>query len=144
MELTSPAFEPGDPIPAIFTCFGEGISPELTITNLPEGTVSLALIVDDPDAPGGTWIHWVAFDFPPTDVIPEAIPLLGIGGNNSWGVTGYGAPCPPSSTHRYFFKVYALDGTIELPEGSSKEEVLDAMEGRIIGEAVLMGRVTKQ
>jgi len=144
MELTSPAFEPGDPIPARFNCFGEGISPELAISNVPEGTVTLALIMDDPDAPGGTWVHWVAFDFPPTDVIPEGIPLLGIGGNNSWGVTGYGGPCPPSSTHRYFFKVFALDGTLELPEGSTKEEVLDAMEGRILGEAVLMGRVTKE
>lgn len=143
LQITSPSFEKGADIPTLFSCDGDDLSPELNIENLPTNTVTLALIMDDPDAPGGTWVHWVAFDFPPTDVIPEGIPLLGIGGNNSWGTTGYGGPCPPSGTHRYFFKLFAIDSTLELPEGSTIEEVLDAMEGHILDRAELMGRYTR-
>lgn len=141
--ITSPSFEQGADIPMVFSCDGNGISPELRVENLPDNTVTLALIMDDPDAPGGTWVHWVAFDFPPTDVIPEGIPLLGIGGKNSWGTTGYGGPCPPSGTHRYFFKLFALDRPLELPEGSTIEEVLDALEGHVLDRAELMGRYTR-
>ncbi|RLE11685.1 MAG: YbhB/YbcL family Raf kinase inhibitor-like protein [Actinobacteria bacterium] len=143
MQITSPSFEQGADIPTVFSCDGDDLSPELNIENIPDNTVTLALIMDDPDAPGGTWVHWVAFDFPPTDVIPEGIPLLGIGGNNSWGTTGYGGPCPPSGTHRYFFKLFALDDALELPEGSTIEEVLGAMEGHILARGELMGRYTR-
>ncbi len=143
LQITSPSFEAGAEIPSEFSCDGDNISPELNIANLPDNTVTLALIMDDPDAPGGTWVHWVAFDFPPTDVIPESIPLLGIGGSNSWDMTGYGGPCPPSGTHRYFFKLFALDGALELSEGSSTEEVLDAMEGHIVDQAELMGTYSR-
>lgn len=143
MEITSPSFEEGAAIPEVFSCDGDDISPELRITNVPDSAVTLALIMDDPDAPGGTWVHWVAFDFPPTDVIAEGIPLLGIGGNNSWGRTGYGGPCPPGGTHRYFFKLFALDEALELPEGSTVDEVLNAMEGHIVGQAELMGTYTR-
>jgi len=138
--LTSPSFDQNGTIPTEFSCDGDDLSPELNIENLPDNTVSLALIMDDPDAPGGTWDHWVAFDFPPTDTIPEDIPLLGIGGSNSWGVTGYGGPCPPpGTTHRYFFKLFALNGTLELAEGSTKEEVLQAMEGQVLDQTELVG-----
>ncbi|MFV1971357.1 MAG: YbhB/YbcL family Raf kinase inhibitor-like protein [Acidimicrobiia bacterium] len=143
MLLTSPSFGQGKGIPKEFSCEGDDISPELNIENLPANTVTLALIMDDPDAPGGTWVHWVAFDFPPTDVIPQGIPLLGIGGSNSWGVMGYGGPCPPTGTHRYFFRLFALDGTLELPEGSTKEEVLKAMEGKILDQTELVGTYTR-
>jgi len=143
LQITSPSFEQGADIPTVFSCDGDDLSPELNIENIPDNTVTLALIMDDPDAPGGTWVHWVAFDFPPTDVIPEGIPLLGIGGNNSWGTTGYGGPCPPSGTHRYFFKLFALDDALELPEGSTIEEVLGAMEGHILARGELMGRYTR-
>ncbi len=143
LQITSPSFGQGADIPTEFSCDGDNVSPELNIENLPINTVTLALVMDDPDAPGGTWVHWVAFDVPPTDVIPEGIPLLGIGGNNSWGTTGYGGPCPPSGTHRYFFKLFAIDSTLELPEGSTVEEVLDAIEGHILDRAELMGRYTR-
>jgi len=143
MEITSPSFDHGADIPTEFSCDGENISPELGIENLPDGTVTLVLIMDDPDAPGGTWVHWVAFDFPPTDVIEKGNFLLGIGGNNSWDTTGYGGPCPPSGTHRYFFKLFALEGTLELPQGSTKEEVLAAMEGLVLDQTELMGKYTR-
>jgi Raf kinase inhibitor-like YbhB/YbcL family protein len=140
MELTSPAFEYGESIPELYGCDGTDISPPLEIAGLPAGTAVLALIVDDPDAPAGTWDHWIAFDIEPTESIPESVGELGTAGSNSWSRTGYGGPCPPSGTHRYFFTVYALDAKLGLATGAAKTDVLGAIEGHVLAEATLMGR----
>ena len=145
-ELTSTAFAPGEPIPQKYTCDGEDISPPLQWSELPQGTQSLALICDDPDAPVGTWVHWVLYNLPAeARALPEAIPPdaeLPDGsrhGQNSWRRLDYGGPCPPSGTHRYFFKLYALDTVLDLKAGASKKQVLKAMEGHILAQAELMG-----
>jgi len=138
MELTS-EFSDGGPIPLVYTCDGQEVSPPLTIEGIPECTESLVLIVDDPDAPSGTFDHWVAFDIDPTDEIPEGVEELGVAGRNSTGGLGYVGPCPPSGTHRYFFRVYALDTRLGLPEGASKAEVLEAVRDHVLAEATLMG-----
>ncbi len=139
MQLTSPAFTHEGTIPDRFTCDGADVSPELAIEGVPEGTMSLVLVVDDPDAPGGTWDHWVVFDIPVTASIPEDVGETGTGGLNSWQRTGYGGPCPPSGTHRYFFTILAIDAELGLAEGATKVEVLAAAEGHVLGNAVLMG-----
>ena len=139
MKLASPAFEELETIPTEYTCDGENVSPPLQIENLPKGTRTLVLIVDDPDAPGGTWDHWVAFDIAPTAEIARDVGPLGIAGLNSWDTTGYGGPCPPSGTHRYVHQVYALDTELGLAEGATKAEVLEATEGHVIAEATLIG-----
>jgi hypothetical protein len=142
MELTSSAFTDAGTIPDRYTCKGSDISPPLAIANVPTDTVSLALVMDDPDAPVGVWDHWVAFNIAPRETIPESVGNLGVGGNNSWGRTGYGGPCPPSGTHRYFFAIYALDTELDLAAGASKQEVLDALEGHLLAQATLVGRVS--
>ena len=139
MELTSPDFQSEGPIPARSSCDGADESPELNLAGIPEDTVSLALIMDDPDASSGTWDHWVAFNIEPTGVIPADVGDLGTGGLNSWKRLGYGGPCPPSGTHRYFFKVLALDTALGLEEGATKDEVLAAADGHVLGDATLMG-----
>ncbi len=139
MELSSPSFDHESPIPQRFTCDGDDVSPELRITEIPEGTSTLVLIMDDPDAPAGTWDHWVAYDIDPVSLIPENVGSLGTGGLNSWRREGYGGPCPPSGTHRYFFKVLALDAPLGLGGGADKETVLAAVDGHVLAEAVLMG-----
>lgn len=144
MALTSPAFNHGDPIPSKFSCDGEDISPELDWFGTPEGTVSLALIMDDPDAPVGTWVHWVVFNLPmDLSGLREGMTGVGLDGSNSWNRTGYGGPCPPSGTHRYFFKLYALDLALDLEAGADKAAILDAMAGHILGQAELMGTYTR-
>lgn len=142
MEITSPAFEQGDAIPLKHSCDGENISPRLDIANLPPQTVTLVLIMDDPDAPGGTWDHWIAYDIGPTETIEEANHTVGIGGLNSWSEMGYGGPCPPSGVHRYLFKILALDAILGLPEGATKTEVLNATEGHVLTDATLVGTFT--
>ena len=145
MKLTSPAFEEGASIPARFTCQGEDISPELSISDVPDNAKSLALIMDDPDAPMGTWDHWILFNIDSnTELISEDSEPTSTKGVNSWGKTGYGGPCPPSGTHRYFFKLYALDVEIDLTDGASKQDLLNAMEGHVLEEAALMGTYQKQ
>jgi Raf kinase inhibitor-like YbhB/YbcL family protein len=151
MELTSTAFAPGEPIPRRYTCDGEDISPPLQWSDPPQGTQSFALIADDPDAPVGTWVHWVLYNLPAeTGILPEAIPPdadLSDGsqhGKNSWRRLGYGGPCPPSGTHRYFFKLYALDTVLDLAAGASKKQVLQAMEGHILAQTELMGIYTRK
>ena len=139
MQLTSAAFEPNEVIPSRYTCDGDDISPPLTLTGIPGGAVTLALIVDDPDAPGGTWVHWIEFNIAPSEGIVEAAVGIGREGRNSWGQTGYGGPCPPSGTHRYFFKVFALDLMLDLSEGASKQQLLAGMEGHVLAEAELIG-----
>lgn len=143
MRLSSPEFEHNQPIPAKFTCQGEDINPGLAIGDIPEEAKTLALIVDDPDAPMGTWVHWVVYDIPVTNHIKqESIP--GKQGKNDFGRKDYGGPCPPSGTHRYFFKVYALDKQLGSPEGISKQDLEKAMQGHILGQAELIGLYKKR
>ncbi len=142
MKLTSKEFGHNEPIPRRFTCQGDDISPELRISDIPQGTGSLALIVEDPDAPGKTFDHWIAYDIPVTDLIEEGS-MPGTVGINSFGKNGYGGPCPPSGTHRYFFKLYALDEILGLPEGLEKRDVQNAIEGHILEQAELIGLYTK-
>jgi len=150
-ELTSPAFADGGAIPRTYTCDGQDISPMLQWSNTPPGVQSFALIADDPDAPGGVWVHWVLYDLPSgTRALPEGLPpeaALPDGsrqGKNSWGRVGYGGPCPPGGTHRYFFKLYALDTTLNLASGATKEQLLKAMEGHSLAEVQLMGTYSRQ
>jgi len=141
LVISSPAFSNGQPIPAKFTADGANLSPELLIADPPAGTACFALIVDDPDAPMGTWVHWVVWNIPAgTTRIPEGkLPTGAVEGRNSWGRTGYGGPSPPSGTHRYHFKLYALDRTLELPKTADKQALIDAMEGRVLARAQLTG-----
>ncbi|RQW77358.1 MAG: YbhB/YbcL family Raf kinase inhibitor-like protein [Geobacter sp.] len=140
-KLTSPAFNHGSQIPSQYTCDGEDINPHLVIHGVPQGAKSLALVMEDPDAPAGLWTHWVVWDIPPeTKEIREHTAPIGTGeGLNSWGETGYGGPCPPSGTHRYFFRLFALDTRIKLPVNSKKAELEAAMAGHILATAELMG-----
>lgn len=147
ITLTSSAFAEGALIPRRHTCDGEDVSPPLTLTGIPDGTQSVALICDDPDAPVGTWVHWVLFNLPADLVeLPAEIPgdeTLNNGaihGKNDFGRLGYGGPCPPGGTHRYFFKVYALDTKVSLESGATKDMLLKAMEGHILAEGQLMGK----
>jgi hypothetical protein len=151
-ELTSISFGQGGPIPEKYSCDGKDISPPLAWGDSPAGTQSLALVMDDPDAPGGTWDHWILFNISPNlRELQENLPITGKNvdpdaifvGNNSWGRAGYGGPCPPSGTHRYFFKLYALDTTINLLPGATKQELLNAMDGHILAEAELMGTYSR-
>ncbi len=150
-ELISTAFEQGEPIPAKYSCDGEDISPSLAWGDPPEGTQSLVLIMDDPDAPVGTWDHWIVFNIPAEiRELPEAMPagmkfddVAATFGKNSWGRSNYGGPCPPGGTHRYFFKLYALDITLSLDENANKKQVLAAMEGHILTETELMGTYSR-
>ncbi len=146
MEISSTAFHDGKAIPSKYTCKGESISPPLLIGDIPEKAKSVALVMSDPDAPAGTWDHWVAFNIAPEGNsvdIPEGDGMISTGGKNSWGKTGYDGPCPPSGTHRYYFRAYALDQNLELSDGATKQLVLDAMKGHIVAQAELMGTFSK-
>jgi Raf kinase inhibitor-like YbhB/YbcL family protein len=150
MQITSTAFTQGESIPAEYTADGANVSPPLNWGKAPAGTRSFALICDDPDAPMGTWVHWVVWNLPPDSTgLPKAVPhgagITGGGmqGNNSGGKDGYMGPAPPSGTHRYFFKLYALDAELSLAAGSTKADLLKAMEGHIIGSGELMGTYSR-
>jgi hypothetical protein len=151
LQISSTAFLEGGSIPKKYTCDSEDISPPLAWNGVPAGTKSLALIADDPDAPMGTWVHWVLFDIPASlSSLPEAVAktptVQGIGtqGKNDFGKTGYGGPCPPrGKPHRYFFKLYALDTALNLKAGASKAEVENAMRGHILGQGQLMGTYSR-
>src|SRR4030043_1356633 len=147
MEIFSPSFKSGEFIPSKFTCDGDDISPALNWDKVPDGIKSFALISDDPDAPMGTWVHWVLYNLPPDlRSLPEGIPKNKQLENGAMqGITdfrrpGYGGPCPPGGTHRYFFKLYALDALLNLGPGASKVGVVKAMQGHIIAQCELMGK----
>jgi Raf kinase inhibitor-like YbhB/YbcL family protein len=147
MHLESSAFADRQLIPSLYTCDGADQSPPLSWGDLPSGTVSLALICDDPDAPGKTWVHWVMYNLPPElGQLPAAVPPQaelvngGVQGKNDFGYLGYGGPCPPAGVHRYFFKLYALDRRLDLKPGAPKVEVERAMTGHILAQAELVGR----
>ncbi len=138
MKLTSPEFKHNQFIPDKFTCDGEDVNPELIIEDIPKEAKSLVLILDDPDASVGTWVHWIVFNIPVINRIEEnSIP--GKQGSNSSGKRDYRGPRPPLGTHRYFFKVYALDTMLNLQEGIAKSALLDAMQGHILANAELIG-----
>ena len=151
IKITSSDFEDNGLIPARYTCDGADISPPLRWDGVPEGTGSIALICDDPDAPMGTWVHWVLFNLPAeTKELAENVPTDGTLTNGAkqgitdFGRTGYGGPCPPSGTHRYFFKIYALDMEIDLTPSATKNDLVKAMEGHILGQGQLVGKYKRQ
>ena len=134
------AFKNNDKIPKKYTCEGEDLSPPLQFSDIPQGTVSLSLVVDDPDAPSGTFDHWITWNLPPTKAELKEGEKGPHQGTNGFGKTGYRGPCPPrGKPHRYFFKLYALDIKVNLSEGSSKEDLEEAMEGHILAETHLIG-----
>ena len=141
MKITSPAFSEGGAIPKQFTRDGANRSPALQIEDVPEKAKSLALIMEDPDAPSGTFTHWVLFNISPgaKQIHEDAPPVMATQGRNDWGEIGYGGPQPPSGEHRYFFKLFALDTVLSLTRGANKSDVEAAMEGHILDEAELMG-----
>lgn len=147
IQLISEAFSEGAMIPTRYTCDGEDVSPPLSWTELPPETGSFALICEDPDAPVGTWDHWVLFNIPASATgLPEAVSATAtlddgsVHGNNSWGRLGYGGPCPPGGTHRYIFSLFALDIKLDLKSGATKSGLLKAMEGHILARTRLMGK----
>jgi hypothetical protein len=142
LQLISPAFKHNEFIPEKYTCDGKDINPPLLINNIPSGTKSMALIVDDPDAPAGTWVHWVVWNISPdTKEIKESSVAEGAQqGVNDFRKHEYGGPCPPSGTHRYFFKLYALDTMLNLGSKSKKSALEQAMKGHILEKTELIGR----
>jgi Raf kinase inhibitor-like YbhB/YbcL family protein len=150
MRVESPAFAEGKKIPVRHTCDGRDISPPLSWTGVPEEAKSLALICEDPDAPGKTWVHWVLFDLPArTTHLPEGVPALetiaggGKQGINDFRKIGYGGPCPPTGTHRYMFKLYALDAELGLAPGATRADLERAMKGRVLAEGILTGKYSR-
>ena len=141
MKIISLAFQNNTKIPSKYTCDGKNVNPPLEFIDVPENSKSLALIVDDPDAPSKTWVHWVVYNINPetTKVDENNVPQSGIEGITDFGKPGYGGPCPHSGTHRYFFKLYALDSTFDLPQNANKQMVEQKMQGHIIDSAELIG-----
>lgn len=151
MEITSPAFEEGAMIPEKYTCDGINISPPLKWSDVPDGTKSFAIICDDPDAPVGTWVHWVIYNIPPDiyelseHVAPiKILPNGAQQGRNDFRKIGYVGPCPPGDTHRYYFKIYALSEELNIESGITKSELLKEMKGHILSEGQLMGRYKRK
>jgi Raf kinase inhibitor-like YbhB/YbcL family protein len=137
------AFSDNGHIPPKYTCEGENINPPLEISNIPDSAKTLAIIVEDPDAPHGVFDHWLVWNISPNEAISEkANP--GISGTNSFGKTGYGGPCPPSGSHRYFFKIYALDAELDLPAGADKKTLRQVMKDHIVAEGELMAHYQKK
>ncbi len=150
INVESSAFKEGQSIPKQYTCDGVNISPPLEWKGVPKNAKTLAIICDDPDAPTGTWVHWVVYNLSANDMglienTPATEKLTGGGlqGKNDFGKIGYGGPCPPSGTHRYFFKLYALDAELDLRPGATKSDLLKAMEGHIVAQGQLMGTYSR-
>jgi Raf kinase inhibitor-like YbhB/YbcL family protein len=150
IKLTSTAFKEGEPIPHQYTCVGVNVSPSLEWSGVPKSAKTLVIIADDPDAPSGTWVHWVLYNLPADNIgMVENLPATdelkagGFQGKNDFGRIGYGGPCPPSGTHRYFFKIYALDNELPLKAGATKADVEKAMEGHVVAQGQLMGTYRK-
>ncbi len=151
IKIESSAFKEGALIPSKYTCDGSNVSPPLKWSEPPSGTKSIVLISDDPDAPAGTWVHWVVYNIPPVvREFPENVPSLktlengAVQGTNDFGRIGYGGPCPPSGTHRYYFKLYALDIVLKLGPGAKKKQIIDAIKGHVLAEGQLMGRYKRK
>jgi len=142
LNVSSVAFSHGGHIPQKYSCEGENINPPLEIRGFPKDTKTVAIILEDPDAPRGIFDHWVVWNISPNEPVSENS-TAGISGLNSFGKTGYGGPCPPVGSHRYYFKVYALDASLDLPEGSDKKQLENAMQGHIITTGELMAHYKK-
>lgn len=142
MKITSSAFQESGNIPQKFSCVGSDVNPPLHFDGVPAGAKSLALIVDDPDAPSGLFTHWIVWNIDPktNEIAENSVPQNAIQGTNDFGKTGYGGPCPPSGTHRYYFKIFALDQSLTLKAGAKRKEVEAAMRGHTIAQGELMGR----
>lgn len=138
MRVHSPAFKERKPIPTKYTCDGSDVNPPLEISDTPSGAQSMVLTFDDPDAPAKTWLHWLVYDIPVTRTIAEnSVP--GTQGHNDFDRNDYGGPCPPGGEHRYYFRLYALDTKLGLPQGASRKDVENAMKNHVVAEAELMG-----
>jgi len=151
MTITSTAFINGGMIPPKYTCDGSDVSPPLAFAGAPAGAKTIALICDDPDAPRGTWVHWVLYNLPASAKgLPEQVPTQGTlpngarQGRNDFGNIGYGGPCPPSGTHRYFFRVYALDAELKLDPGATKAQLVKAMTAHILAQGELVGKYKRK
>jgi Raf kinase inhibitor-like YbhB/YbcL family protein len=144
-RLTSPDFAEGASIPARFTCQGQNTPPILIIAGTPPAALSLALVVEDPDAPSGTFTHWLIWNIPPgtKKLVAGALPAGAMEGTNDFGSTGYSGPCPPSGTHRYFFRLSAVDTALHLPAGASRHALDTALDGHVIAKTALMGRYAR-
>lgn len=145
MEIKSSAFKNNERIPSKYTCDSDNVNPPLEITNIPSNAKSLVLVVDDPDAPSGTWVHWAVWNIPLTNTIDEnSVPKGAMQGENDFGNNNYGGMCPPpGKEHRYFFKIYALDTTLNLPASSKKPDVESSMRNHILDKAELIGIYSK-
>jgi len=146
IEVHSAAFSEGEAIPSDFTCDGADMSPPVEWSSVPSGTKSIAILMEDPDAPSGDWTHWLAYDLPPSlTQLPAGVPMSkkipsgGIQGRTDFGKTGYSGPCPPRGIHRYFFRIYALDAMLGLKPEASKQELSQAMQGHILAQGHLTG-----
>lgn len=146
MKITSTSFENNTNIPAQFTCDGSDINPSLEFSEVPTESKSLALISDDPDAPMGTWVHWTVWNIDPKtkEITENSVPVGAVQGTTSFGEAKYGGPCPPSGVHHYYFKLYALDTTLNLPVSSKKEDLEKAMNGHILAKAELIGLYSRK
>ena len=151
ITVTSSAFQEGEMIPRKYTCDGANVSPPVAWTGVPDGAKSIALISDDPDAPVGTWVHWVLYNLPldSTGLAEGIKPVEKLDngarhGLNDFRKFGYGGPCPPGGTHRYYFKVYALNAVLELKPNATKADLVKAMEGKILAQGQLMGKFTRK
>jgi Raf kinase inhibitor-like YbhB/YbcL family protein len=142
ISITSSSFQAGSDIPAKFTCNGTNVNPELQISAVPNDAKSLVLIVDDPDAPRGLFTHWIVWNIDPktTRIAEKSAPATGVQGTNDFSKPNYGGPCPPSGTHRYFFKIFALNATLELKPGARRGELDAATRGHVLAQGELMGR----
>lgn len=145
MTITSPVFEPGQAIPKKYSCDGDGVNPPLDIKDVPQQAQSLALIVDDPDAPAGTWTHWIMWNINPAtaSIAENSVPAGAVQGQGSSGQNVFGAPCPPSGTHRYYFKLFALDSKLSLSSFSDVKALEQAMDGHIISNAEVLGTYSR-
>ena len=146
MKISSSVFKDNQVIPPKFTCDGDNISPPLTIADVPEQAESLVIIADDPDAPGGDFSHWLVWNIDPklTEIAEGREPAGSVEGTTDFSRTGYGGPCPPAGTHRYFFKIFALDNTLNLPATTQKQDLLKAMSGHILGQGELIGLYSRK
>ena len=145
MEVTSSAFKDGGDIPSKFSCDGANTSPPLQISDVPAAAKTLVLIVDDPDAPSGLFTHWMVWNLSPqTSTISEGSAPGGVHGTNDFGKSGYGGPCPPSGTHRYYFRVFALDRKLDLANGAKRSQLDAAMKGHVTAQGELMGRYSRK
>jgi Raf kinase inhibitor-like YbhB/YbcL family protein len=145
MKITSSAFQEGGNIPSKFTCDGGDSSPPLRLAEIPSGAKSLALVVDDPDAPSGLFTHWIVWNISPkTNAIAEGSAPQGVQGTNDFGKSGFGGPCPPSGTHRYYFKIFALDRELNLASGTKRNQLDAAMKGHVVAQGELMGRYSRK